>query len=83
MGPQIATTAEVADMLRVGCTRVPAARGAPAGVDQDRPLAARTGRVYRRVATSSAAVEVVEASTEGSGESATWPAEEAGDVLSA
>ncbi|HEY6687716.1 MAG TPA: hypothetical protein VI094_16055 [Propionibacteriaceae bacterium] len=83
MGPLIATTAEVADMLRVGCTRVPAARGAPAGVDQDRPLAARTGRVYRRVATSRAAVEVVEASTEGSGESATWPAKETGDVLSA
>jgi hypothetical protein len=73
----------VADTLRVGCTRVPTARGAPAGVDQDRPLAVRTGRVYRRVATSSAAVEVVEASTEGSGESATWSAEEAGDVLSA
>jgi hypothetical protein len=83
MGPLIATTAEVADMLSVGCPRVPAARGAPAGVDQDRPPAARTGRVYRHVATSSAAVEVVEASTEGSGESATWPAEEVGDVLSA
>ena len=83
MGPLIATTAEVADTLRVGCTRVPAARGAPDGVDQDRPLAARTGRVYRSVATSSAAVEVVKASTEGSDGSATWPAEEAGDVLSA
>jgi hypothetical protein len=53
------------------------------GIDQDRPLAARTGRVYRRIATSSAAVEVAEASTEGSGGSATWPTEEAGDVLSA
>jgi hypothetical protein len=83
MGPLTATTAEVADMLRVGCTRVPAARGTPAGVDQDRPLAARTGRLYRHVTTLSAAVEMVEACTEGSGESATWPAEEAGDVLTA
>jgi predicted DNA-binding transcriptional regulator AlpA len=61
------------------CGTLPAAQGPRRNVhaepgtriDQDRPLAARTGRVYRRVATSSAAVEVPEASTEGSGESAT------------
>jgi hypothetical protein len=73
------------------CGTLPAAQGPRrneraepgTGIDQDRPPAARTGPVYRTVAISSAAVEVPEASTEGSGESATWAAEEAGDVLSA
>ena len=73
------------------CGTLPAAQGPRrneraepgTGIDQDRPPAARTGPVYRRVAISSAAVEVPEASTDGSGESATWAAEEAGDVLSA
>jgi hypothetical protein len=46
MEPLMATAAEATDILRVGrSARVPADRSQAAGVDQDRPPAARIGRL--------------------------------------